>query len=419
MNQISPHNTSFEYAGCAYSENRPRGRWSWIEHEPDVLNVQWISLPKMPARSHSYHADPLLDYRLIGNSFYPDQLDRSDWAEVEHPQVRWHHQRDFADEQPAHEAECFHPDSTDDSGLSEEDYCPPQRIPAYAYPYFIWPVGFALERVPCMVCSCSCDREQPSNGGYHPYELWDPHLRGADGMTGALLTHKALCYPESVRITELQLHHGDGSMLKGIRIRPTNEHYPRKPKKSVGWFESDHDESAEHVPETVDKEFAQAAPYLDDNPIPMHQAKRLLASYNQRWAAIIAARRQDQHSHGPQIPWPVPSPNHSIRSLRTARINHKKLDGRKACAWNTYRMFCYSFGFQPAYNNAGIDIISAGSSSDLRGLKEQLKLEKFRWHEDRLRSVFGYELSRHESVKAVWGAIQDMRRQVEKLRVAS
>jgi len=47
------------------------------------------------------------------------------------------------------------------------------------------------------------------------------------------------------------------------------------------------------------------------------------------------------------------------------------------------------------------------------GLRRQLKLEKVRWHEDRLRAVFGDAAAREDRAKAVWGVVVELKRGVD------
>jgi hypothetical protein len=46
-------------------------------------------------------------------------------------------------------------------------------------------------------------------------------------------------------------------------------------------------------------------------------------------------------------------------------------------------------------------------------LKEQLKLEKTRWHEDKLRALFGNEIAVDERAKALWSAVMDLKAKVD------
>lgn len=53
------------------------------------------------------------------------------------------------------------------------------------------------------------------------------------------------------------------------------------------------------------------------------------------------------------------------------------------------------------------------SNSNLKALRAQLKLEKVRWHEDKLRAQFGNEVARDERSKSVWGAVMELKKGVE------
>lgn len=50
----------------------------------------------------------------------------------------------------------------------------------------------------------------------------------------------------------------------------------------------------------------------------------------------------------------------------------------------------------------------------MQRLRNQLKLEKVRWHSDRVEKVFGQELCGDERVKAVWAAVLELKGQVER-----
>lgn len=50
------------------------------------------------------------------------------------------------------------------------------------------------------------------------------------------------------------------------------------------------------------------------------------------------------------------------------------------------------------------------------GLRDQLKLEKVRWHEDKMRAVFGVDARSedYECVQAVWEVVIDLKERAER-----
>jgi hypothetical protein len=53
------------------------------------------------------------------------------------------------------------------------------------------------------------------------------------------------------------------------------------------------------------------------------------------------------------------------------------------------------------------------SVEGLKGLRRQMKLEKVRWHEDKMNAIFGPAAATQERVKAVWSAVINLRDQIE------
>ena len=49
---------------------------------------------------------------------------------------------------------------------------------------------------------------------------------------------------------------------------------------------------------------------------------------------------------------------------------------------------------------------------NLKDLREQLKLEKVRWHEDKVKRLFGEEAVKDERVKVVWKVVMDLKARV-------
>jgi hypothetical protein len=49
----------------------------------------------------------------------------------------------------------------------------------------------------------------------------------------------------------------------------------------------------------------------------------------------------------------------------------------------------------------------------LKPFRRQMKLEKVRWHEDKIKAIFGPAIATHEKVKAVWSAVIDLRDMID------
>ncbi|KAE8449196.1 hypothetical protein EG329_008363 [Mollisiaceae sp. DMI_Dod_QoI] len=94
--------------------------------------------------------------------------------------------------------------------------------------------------------------------------------------------------------------------------------------------------------------------------------------------------------------------------------------------WNAHEFFCLAFHLRPRSipqqdTSPRLTFTPHPSSSasslrtNLHALRAQLKLEKVRWHEDKLRSIFGDEIARDERSKAVWSAIIGLKGEVERV----
>lgn len=167
----------------------------------------------------------------------------------------------------------------------------------------------------------------------------------------------------------------------------------------------------------------------DQNPISDLEAEKSLKQYNQKWLAI--QERSNKHSLPPGglnlIPWPTESPNfdHHHLDVEPPGTIPGELGKEELWKWNTYRFFCYLFGLIPIYHgqretgdNFGFMFPETSTGrkeeiSKVKRLRQQLKLEKVRWHEDRMTALFGAAAATDDRVKAVWGAIMDLRAKVD------
>jgi hypothetical protein len=55
---------------------------------------------------------------------------------------------------------------------------------------------------------------------------------------------------------------------------------------------------------------------------------------------------------------------------------------------------------------------------NLKTLRNQMKLERVRWHEEKMKALFGPATATNERVKAVWSAVIGLRDRIEEELVA-
>ncbi|KUJ08560.1 uncharacterized protein LY89DRAFT_788922 [Mollisia scopiformis] len=89
--------------------------------------------------------------------------------------------------------------------------------------------------------------------------------------------------------------------------------------------------------------------------------------------------------------------------------------------WAAHKFFCLAFNLQPLSipQQDTSDFLTftappTQATTNLRALRAQLKLEKVRWHEDKLRSLFGDAVARDERSKSVWSAVIGLKETVER-----
>jgi hypothetical protein len=155
------------------------------------------------------------------------------------------------------------------------------------------------------------------------------------------------------------------------------------------------------------------------------KAKVQLELYNKKWHNIHATQAPASASApvGPrtvqQIPWPL------ILSEKLGRALHRTESSTKSYlnfAWNAHELFCLAFDFIPSWNNQGgggsdavfnfVSYDDENRTRNLKDLREQLKLEKVRWHEDKVKRLFGEEAVKDERVKVVWKVVMDLKARV-------
>ncbi|KAF4629644.1 hypothetical protein G7Y89_g8499 [Cudoniella acicularis] len=154
------------------------------------------------------------------------------------------------------------------------------------------------------------------------------------------------------------------------------------------------------------------------------QAEHNLALYNNSWSLLLAQSSRP-HAPTPSIPWPTKPPNFTRSALFQPNPHAPRdLPSSELPSWNARSFFLHAFHLHPSTSQS-----SSGQSSftysdndkekrkkreRLQGLRRQLKMEKVRWHEDKLRAIFGDEVVSDEVVKIVWGVVIGLKEAVEK-----
>ncbi|KAF8864395.1 hypothetical protein BDZ45DRAFT_797489 [Acephala macrosclerotiorum] len=145
------------------------------------------------------------------------------------------------------------------------------------------------------------------------------------------------------------------------------------------------------------------------------EAKAKLDRYNKWWTDAQSRGRSTRPSLD-LIPFLSPSnPPNSPSS-----------DSGYDWKWAAHEFFCLAFNLQPKAifqldTSPRLTLKPHHSSSpnstiqNLHALRAQLKLEKVRWHEDKLRSLFGDEIARDERAKSVWSAVIGLKGEVEQV----
>jgi len=156
------------------------------------------------------------------------------------------------------------------------------------------------------------------------------------------------------------------------------------------------------------------------------RAKSQLDLYNKQWKETQAQAAEGAASPSTQASLPIPWPKAS--SIRTRQFQ-RELVGTTAAPetlawkWATHAFFVEAFGLRPVFNRDEKNEATFGLASDhgrtktlakLKALRRQMKVEKVRWHEDKMKAAFGLAAATHEKVKAVWGVVINLRDIVER-----
>ena len=155
------------------------------------------------------------------------------------------------------------------------------------------------------------------------------------------------------------------------------------------------------------------------------EAKAQLEEYNKCWEMILsqpanAASSSTALARPLSIPYPVLSDTSPASSPSPLSLTSSTQ------AWQTHTFFCHAFNLTPYLEAPPADsplsppkpaFYASGSPEsqigDLMGLRKQLKMEKVRWYEDRLRAVFGDAAAREDRAKAVWGVVVELKTGVD------
>lgn len=160
----------------------------------------------------------------------------------------------------------------------------------------------------------------------------------------------------------------------------------------------------------------ESRPVQKDIKPVFEEASKTLELYNNLWSSI---HQRTSSSPPPTILWPSKAPSFSRADLLTGTAV-LSADLPKLTA---YKFFCHAFGIHPLWNtrdDSGFELgfvtgeAQEKTTQKLGGLKNQLKLEKVRWHEDKVKAVFGEEAAGDECLKEVWGVVIDLKARVEK-----
>jgi hypothetical protein len=147
------------------------------------------------------------------------------------------------------------------------------------------------------------------------------------------------------------------------------------------------------------------------SPTEVVSAKGALESYNKSWTLAQSTAKPPllaQH-----VPWPTRFQPNSQNPL--SRADYRVL---------VVQLFSTPFNihciFEPNASSRTPHLVLLTNSPQsekaamLNALQAQLKLESARWHQDKMRALFGNAVAAHELVKLVWTAILELNMEVKK-----
>lgn len=121
------------------------------------------------------------------------------------------------------------------------------------------------------------------------------------------------------------------------------------------------------------------------------------------------------------IPWLTKSPVFEGKFNVEHNLDNAMIE-TLACKWATHAFFVEAFGLHPLSrtdenNEAVLDFASEDGREEtvakLKGLRDQMKLEKVRWHEDKMKALFGPAAATSERVKAIWSVVINMKERID------
>lgn len=162
---------------------------------------------------------------------------------------------------------------------------------------------------------------------------------------------------------------------------------------------------------------SQRSPILNPTSIPPQLPSQLMTQYETAWS------RTPITAPSSALPWPSPDLSASAVDRPTRDIElalEIQEDLSKQREWNVFCFFALAFGLSPQWVKDGgqnLRFELAGwhnKDVDLVGLKKQVRIEKVRWHPDKLgkRNMSSEDMER---AKSVWVAVGRVGEEVEKL----
>ncbi|KAH9218564.1 hypothetical protein DL95DRAFT_405607 [Leptodontidium sp. 2 PMI_412] len=222
------------------------------------------------------------------------------------------------------------------------------------------------------------------------------------------------------RLREVEYEMDDGLDLDQLSLEEDDEQYrPHEPCESSCHLHHKFDSDEYAVPSET-----EGHEEMDEVRKARREATTQLEGYNRSWAEILSRPPRTSLSTSTALARPISIPYPSV--LNSSSSPETPETETTSQAWASHAFFCHAFNLnpyleppppnsplsppQPAFSTSGS---RESQIRDLTGLTNQLKMEKVRWHEDRLTSVFGAVAAREERAKTVWGVVIDLKRGVD------
>ncbi|KAG4444260.1 hypothetical protein IFR05_000235 [Cadophora sp. M221] len=222
------------------------------------------------------------------------------------------------------------------------------------------------------------------------------------------------------RLKEVEYEMDEGLYMDRLSLEEDEQrNRPHDPNEAqCHWhhsFHSDENASPLEFEEHVEMEEVRKA---------RREARTQLEEYNRHWAEILSRPPSTSPSTSTALARPISIPYPSVLNSSSSSEIHEMTSASQA--WASHTFFCHAFNLSPyleppppnsPHSPPQLAFSISGSQEtqirDLTGLRNQLKMEKVRWHEDRLKTVFGAAAAREETAKAVWGVVIDLKRGVD------